>query len=463
MIQSVARADNAGWKLQNGVATADGSGAPLLFDRSKVPNNFEISCEILPGGEELEAGIVFRSTSEDKGYFAVLQPYRHQVVLKTLGTGREIATAPLITNPDNRYEVHLRVYRDHLRVDVNQLPLIDTVDDEFSTGSAGVYARSGNAGFEQLKASSYRENLPSKTFTNSLMGRCADPCVLRYGGRYYVYCTYPSNRKTGESGIGLYSSTDLVHWKDHGFALKREDSWGNANFWAPAALEKDGVFYLYYSAETQVCVATADSPEGPFKQEIQKPLLKDQIRIDPYILKDDDGQYYIYYVHFGNGNEIWGARLNDDMMSVDESSIQPMIKPDQPWERNKAPVTEGPEIIKHNGLYYMTYSGSHFESPDYSVGYAVSDSPLGPWKKYENNPILRKTAAVHGPGHHCLTESPDGKERFIIYHCHKEPGTVSPRKMAIDRYLFVPQENGPDVMIVHGPTSSPQPMPSGAR
>ena len=354
-------------------------------------------------------------------------------------------------------------YHDHICIDVNNYPLIDTTDAEFRNGSAGIHAIYGKAAFHQLKVDSYRERTPGKTFTNSIMGRCADPCVLRYNGKYYVYCTYPSNRRTGECGIGLYSSSDLVHWRDHGFALTQDDSWGNENFWAPAALEKNGVFYLYYSAETQVCVATADSPEGPFKQKDKKPLLKDTIRIDPYILKDDDGQYYIYYVHFGDGNEIWGAKLNDDMMSVDKSSIQLMIKPDQPWECHQAPVTEGPEIIKHNGMYYLTYSGSHFQSPNYAVGYAVSDSPLGPWKKYENNPVLRKTAAVHGPGHHCLTESPDGTERFIIYHCHKEPGTVSPRKMAIDRFYFIPQENGPDIMQVHGPTSSPQPIPSGAR
>ncbi len=449
--------------MRDGAAEADGTGDPLLFKPAKSPSNFELKCEILLASPEVEAGIVFRSSSSGDGYFAALQPDRNQVVLKTLDTGREIATSPLIFDADNRYAVRTTVYRAHICVYVNDFPVVDTVNAEYSRGVSGVYAVGGKAIFQQLNVASYQEKLPAKTYTNSILGRCADPCVLRHEGTYYVYCTYPTDQKTGECGIGLYSSSDLVHWKDHGFVLKKDDSWGDSKFWAPAALEKDGVFYLYYSAETQVCVATSDSPEGPYKQTVQKPLLKDEVRIDPYVFKDDDGQYYLYFVHFRDGNEIWVARLNDDMMSVDESSLQMMIKPDQPWECHKAPVTEGPEVIKHNGMYYLTYSGSHFASPDYAVGYAVSDTPLGPWKKYENNPVLRKTAMVHGPGHHCLTESPDGKERFIIYHCHKEPGTVSPRKMAIDRFQFIPQENGPDIIQVHGPTSSPQPMPSGTR
>jgi GH43 family beta-xylosidase len=167
-------------------------------------------------------------------------------------------------------------------------------------------------------------------------------------------------------------------------------------------------------------------------------------------------------VRFNKGNEIWGGKLNEDMISVNQESLRLMIKPDQGWEQQKGQVVEGAEVIKHKGTYYLTYSGSHFESPDYAVGYATSRSPLGPWKKFEFNPIMKSTSYAHGSAHHCLTSSPDGTEHFIVYHRHNTLSKTEPRQMSIDRIQFVPQESGPDVLEVWGPTSSPQPLPSGA-
>ena len=79
-------------------------------------------------------------------------------------------------------------------------------------------------------------------------------------------------------------------------------------------------------------------------------------------------------------------------------------------------VTEVAVVVRRGDTYCLTYSGSHFESPDYAVGYATSGSPLGPWKKYELNPIMKSTAYTHGTAHHCLTISPDDSEMIIVYH-----------------------------------------------
>jgi beta-xylosidase len=246
--------------------------------------------------------------------------------------------------------------------------------------------------------------------------------------------------------------------------VSNEDSWGDRGFWAPDIVEKDGTFYLYYAVEERMCVATADSPAGPFRQQKQAPMEPESIRIDGHIFEDDDGERYFYYVTFGDGNEIWGGRLNDDMISVEPSSLRLMVKPDEPWEQHMAKVTEGAEVLKHKGTYYLTYSGSHFKSPEYAVGYATSDSPLGPWKKYSFNPVMKSTAYAHGTAHHCFTTSPDGKEIFIVYHRHYSATESNPRKLAIDRVRFVPDPaGGPDLLQIHGPTSSPQPLPSSAQ
>lgn len=114
-------------------------------------------------------------------------------------------------------------------------------------------------------------------------------------------------------------------------------------------------------------------------------------------------------------------------------------------------------MLLHKGLYYLTYSGSHCLS-DYGSGYAVSDSPLGGFRKYENNPILRSNENVHGVGHHCITWSPDKKDMFIIYHQHYDLTKMGPRRLCVDRIRFEEQDNGPDILVVDGPVTTTQPV-----
>ena len=86
------------------------------------------------------------------------------------------------------------------------------------------------------------------------------------------------------------------------------------------------------------------------------------------------------------------------------------------------------------------------------------------WKKHAFNPVMKSTAYAHGTAHHCFTESPDGKEIFIVYHRHSTLQKTEPRALSIDRVRFVPDPaGGPDILQIHGPTSSPQPLPSGAK
>ena len=76
---------------------------------------------------------------------------------------------------------------------------------------------------------------------------------------------------------------------------------------------------------------------------------------------------------------------------------------------------EGAFVVKHDGRYYMTYSANHTGFPHYGIGYATADTPLGPWVKAEENPIAATNVdiGVSGPGHSCITKSPDGTEMFI--------------------------------------------------
>ena len=111
--------------------------------------------------------------------------------------------------------------------------------------------------------------------------------------------------------------------------------------------------------------------------------------------------------------------------------------------------------MKHQGKYYLTYSANNTSSPDYAVGLAASFSPLGPFTKYEGNPILQKTEQVCGVGHHSFFRSLRDGELICVYHCHCSKTEFRPRKVCLDRAEFV-AENGCTVLKIHGPTHTPQ-------
>ena len=101
-----------------------------------------------------------------------------------------------------------------------------------------------------------------------------------------------------------------------------------------------------------------------------------------------------------------------------------LLRPEQEWEGRSAAATgrrwnEGSYLLKHNRKYYMTYSGNFFAGPDYAVGYATADTPLGPYTKAPENPILERGAQVTGTGHNCMFRTTAG-ELMICYHGRTE-------------------------------------------
>jgi len=464
------------WSAENGVLRAGGDGGPKAVLRDLRTDDFQLDLELRAGADGAQAGVVVRGNrfgrgiDAFRGYYVGLVAGRNTVLWGAVDPRwRPIASRPFEVKAGTWYHLRLQASGNQVKVFVDDKPItgeswpvFDGVDAAFDEGAIALRALDGPASFRGLKLREFRTEPLARSYTNPVRAGCADPVVLLHDGVYHAYTTYTPDFPRMVRGIRRYTSTDLVHWEDRGFALRNEDSWGRSRFWAPDIVEKDGTFFLYYAADERMCVATADSPEGPFRQEKEAPMEPASIRIDGHVFEDDDGRRYFYYVTFGEGNEIWGGRLNDDMVSVDPATLRRMVMPDQPWEQHKGRVTEGAEILKHKGVYYLTYSGSHFESPEYAVGYATSDHPLGPWTKYELNPVMKSTEYAHGTAHHCFTTSPDGKETFIVYHRHHTLEETEPRQLSIDRVRFVPDPGGgPDILQVHGPTSSPQPMPSG--
>ncbi|MFD1430249.1 glycoside hydrolase family 43 protein [Lacticaseibacillus mingshuiensis] len=298
------------------------------------------------------------------------------------------------------------------------------------------------------------------TYQNPVLANVADPDVLLFNGLYYLYPT-TTDKEVG--GIKVYTSRDLVHWQDRGLAMRGGDqNWGTHGFWAPDVTDFNGQFIMTYTAEEHLCIAVSDDPLGPFVQPHFGPLHPATKEIDAHVFVDDDGQAYLYFVRFTAGNVIWGAQLTPDRLGIEEDTVVELLWPSQPWEKQMGDVNEAPFVLKHEGQYLLTYSGSHFASPSYGVGLAIGEAPLGPFVKHADNPILHGTELVHGPGHHTFAWSPDGSELFILYHVHADATHANPRKMAIDRAFFAKDADGRPRLIINGPTSDPQPMPAGA-
>jgi GH43 family beta-xylosidase len=314
--------------------------------------------------------------------------------------------------------------------------------------------------------------MPTKTYRNPLPIRgIGDPFVLKAAnGRYYLYPT-----SAGNEGYKAWTSVDLVNWEEIGFVYRKTDtSWGYKQFWAPEVVEYQGKYYMYYTARwkekesLRIGVAVAEQPEGPFRDVLDRPLFDfGYAAIDANVLIDDDGRKYLYYsrdcseqiIEGRHESHIYGVRLGDDMVSVSGEPVL-LAKPDQEWERKSGPDwfwNEGPFVLKRDGIYYLMYSANFYGSKHYAVGYATSSEPLGPFTKYDHNPILSHIeGAVSGPGHNSAVLSPDGREWFIVYHTHTDlQKGGGNRQVCIDRMHF--REDGS--LYVSGPTIDEQPIP----
>ena len=290
------------------------------------------------------------------------------------------------------------------------------------------------------------------TYRNPVRENSPDPYILFDDGVYYMYATTDS-----PGGFHVSTSTDLVHWSGHTRVAAKDDLIGDDWFWAPEVYKHNGRYYMFHSCNEHTAVAVADSPYGPFRAATDGYLF-DFKAIDSHVFFDDDGRIYLYMSKFTDaGQQIWGCELGDELLTVKEDTLTQLTTPEG-WEGS---VNEGPYMLRHNGTYYLTYSGDGYTSHDYAVCIATSDKPLGKFTKSSLNPILRPNSFLAGTGHHCFTASPDGSQLFIVYHCHYSMTRVHDRKLCVDRAKFVPTENGADRLVIYGPTANAQPMPLG--
>lgn len=257
-----------------------------------------------------------------------------------------------------------------------------------------------------------------------------DPFILLHKGVYYAYGTHAGD------GIEVYTSKNLKEWKlAPALALHKENSYGERWFWAPEVFFVKGRFYMYYSADEHICVATSHSPLGPFVQAEQRPMMEGEKCIDNSLFIDDDGKAYLFFDRFNDGLNIWVARLSDNLLSILPETLHRCIHVSQPWEEVWPRVNEGPFVVKHKGTYYMTYSANSYESPFYGIGCATASNIMGEWTKYPENPLLQKPGSLAGVGHSAMFTDKAGRKR-VVFHAHNSPTAIHPRHMYIGAYGF---------------------------
>lgn len=336
-----------------------------------------------------------------------------------------------------------------------------------------------------------------------------DPFILHASdGRFYMYGTSDYTFLDYK----CYSSDDLVHWKNEGSCLIPQDNtWTTDVFWAPEVYERDGKYYMFHSSNWKnnpdkelenfrLGVAVADKPTGPFIEMYDEPIFDSKYPIiDANIYFAEDGRIYFYYSRCcykhpveselaaklkkeGKADEIqeswiYGVEIKSDFSGIIGEPILLLCPPktladkQSSWEDLSALAGEGEAIrrwnegsylFKYGDTYYMMYSCNFWRGQHYAVGYATSKSPLGPFVKAKNNPVLEKNVdqggKVYCTGHNMVLTLPNG-DMYCVYHgrtAETDSITGDAKRVAfMDKMEILP--NGE--LIVYGPTTEPQPAP----
>ena len=270
-------------------------------------------------------------------------------------------------------------------------------------------------------------------------GWYADPEGIIYDDTYWIYPT-SSDQYEKQTYFDCFSSPDLVNWTKHPSILDTtEVKWAKRAMWAPSVIRKDGNYYFFFAAndvhegETGgIGVAVSDKPEGPYRDLLGKPLIQEIVNgaqpIDQFVFQDNDGSYYMYYGGWGHCNVV---KLNDDftgLVPFEDGTIYKEVTPDG--------YVEGPFMFKRDGKYYFMWSEGGWTGPDYSVAYAIADSPMGPFNREAR--ILEQNAEVaNGAGHHSVIHVPQTDAYYMVY--HRRPRGVTTRdhrETCIDRMYF---------------------------
>lgn len=268
----------------------------------------------------------------------------------------------------------------------------------------------------------------------------ADPSARVFGDRLYVYTSHDedtadANQHFFMNNWHVFSTNNLTDWIGHGQIFSLDDIlWADKQAWAPDCVERNGKYYFYFPVEqTKISVAVSNTPVGPFKDALGKPLIDNRNNeavvgrepIDPAILIDDDGQAYMYF----GCRDARVVKLKENMTELD-GSIQPIVINgiEGHIENNDGYYGEAPWVFKRNGIYYFVYSNGW--EPQSTIIYAMDNNPMGPFDYVGE--VMSPVGA--GTSHASLVEF-KGKW-YIFYHSNSLSKNSKRRSVCFDEITF---------------------------
>ncbi len=285
----------------------------------------------------------------------------------------------------------------------------------------------------------------------------SDPAPMVHNGRMYVYTGHDEDNADffWMQEWRVYSTDDMVNWLDHGSPLALESfSWADDRAWASQCVERDGKFYWYICAHSKISngmaigVAVSDTPTGPFRDAIGKPLFENGSwdHIDPTVLIDDDGQAWLMW---GNP-QCYYLKLNRDMISysgelglldmTEEAFGGPIMSKREKGKKYKDSYVEGPWLTKRNGTYQLLYAAGGV--PEH-IAYSTASSPTGPWKYAGEIMPLSDTKSFTN---HCGVADYKGHSYFF-YHTGKLPnGGGFGRSVAVEEFKYNADGSFPTIL-----------------
>ena len=267
----------------------------------------------------------------------------------------------------------------------------------------------------------------------------ADPAPIVYHDTVFLFTGHDTASVTATNykmpDWHVFSSTDMVNWKDYGALLSPHTfSWATGDAYAAQCIERNGKFYWFVSTfhkkdsisngGAAIGVAVSDRPTGPFVDAIGKALTINEMTtdmkygwddIDPTVFIDDDGQAYLFW---GNGSCKW-VKLKKNMIELDGpiTTFKPLH------------YIEGPWVYKRKGLYYLVYASAGTK-PE-MIEYCTATNPAGPW---EYKGIIQENVPNSFTTHPGIVDY-KGKSYFF-YHNGKLPTGGSYRRSICVDYMY---------------------------
>lgn len=290
------------------------------------------------------------------------------------------------------------------------------------------------------------------SFTNPLFPNGADPWLEYFDGNYYLTTTTWTSElvmRKSPTLAGLATATPVNVWS-------ATDPKRCCNFWAFEFHRLKGPngyrWYMMYTAgqdgtldhqHLNVLESAGDDPMGPYQY--KGAMMPDVWNIDGNYLTFKDKLYLIYSQW--QGDQQLNLIVPMDNPWTLTAGVKPMVltRPELDWEISGRKVTEGAEVLQHQGRTFVTYSASFCDTPDYKLGLLelTGDDPMNPahWQK-SPKPVFSRTEQVFGPGHNGFFKSPDGKEHWLVYHGNDKAtdGCSASRSLRAQKFSF--DQNG---------------------